>query len=206
MRQPRQAHSLTVRLTHWIGATAMLCMIGSGWQIYNASPILPFSFPAWATLGGWLGGGLQWHFAAMWVLAGAGLVYLAHGVASGHLARDVGPTGLRSVLRDLGAALTFRLAHRSGHYNAVQRLLYAGVLGVAVLTVATGLSIWKPVQFGWITWALDGYDVARRIHFALMTVIVAFLVIHVALVVLVPSTLLGMVTGGRVEGEREVSR
>ena len=199
MSRPRRVHSLTMRLTHWIGAVAMLCMIASGWQIYNASPILPFDFPAWATLGGWLGGGLQWHFAAMWVLAGAGLVYLVHGAASGHLRRDVRPTGPRAVLRDLGAALTLRLVHRAGHYNAVQRLLYAGVLAVAVLTVASGLSIWKPVQLGWITWALGGYDIARRVHFALMTLIVGFLVIHVALVVLVPSTLLGMLTGGRAE-------
>ena len=198
MRTGKPAHPLIVRVTHWIGAVAMLCMITSGWQIYNASPILPFVFPAWATLGGWLGGALNWHFAAMWVLAGSGLVYLVYGLASGHLRRDIRPAGPRAVWRDMIAALTFRLAHREGHYNAVQRLLYAGVLLVALLTVASGVSIWKPVQFGWITWSLGGYDIARRIHFALMSLIVGFLLVHLALVTLVPSTLRSMITGGRI--------
>ncbi len=203
MRTGKPAHPLIVRVTHWIGAVAMLCMITSGWQIYNASPILPFVFPAWATLGGWLGGALNWHFAAMWVLAGSGLVYLVYGLASGHLRRDIRPAGPRAVWRDMIAALTFRLAHREGHYNAVQRLLYTGVLLVALLTVASGLSIWKPVQFGWITWSLGGYDIARRIHFALMSLIVGFLLVHLALVALVPSTLRSMITGGRIAGPHQ---
>lgn len=203
MRTGKPAHPLIVRVTHWIGAIAMLCMITSGWQIYNASPILPFRFPAWATLGGWLGGALNWHFAAMWVLAGSGSVYLAYGLASGHLRRDIRPAGPRAVWRDMIAALTFRLAHREGHYNAVQRLLYTGVLLVALLTVASGVSIWKPVQFGWITWSLGGYDIARRIHFALMSLIVGFLLVHLALVALVPSTLRSMITGGRIAGPHQ---
>ncbi|WP_264996344.1 cytochrome b/b6 domain-containing protein, partial [Kozakia baliensis] len=80
-----------IRITHWIGALSMLVMIGSGWQIYNASPILPFTFPAWATLGGWLGGGIAWHFAAMWTLIGSGAIYLIYGFVSGHFRRDLRP-------------------------------------------------------------------------------------------------------------------
>ncbi|MCQ8279291.1 cytochrome b/b6 domain-containing protein [Acetobacteraceae bacterium KSS8] len=178
-------------------------MIMSGWQIYNASPILPFLFPSWATLGGWLGGGIAWHFAAMWVLFCAGLVYLIYGIASGHLRRDIAPVGPRSVARDLFAALRFRLAHSPGHYNAVQRLLYAGVLLVAVFTVLTGLSIWKPVQLGWLTWLFGGYDLARRIHFACMALIVGFLVIHIALVLIVPRTLWHMIAGGRLKPDAQ---
>ena len=56
--KPGPIHPLIVRLMHWIGAFAIICMILSGWQIYNASPILPFVFPRWMTLGGWLGGGI----------------------------------------------------------------------------------------------------------------------------------------------------
>jgi thiosulfate reductase cytochrome b subunit len=201
-RLPR-AHPLVVRVTHWIAAAAMICMIMSGWRIYNASPILPFVFPPWATLGGWLGGALAWHFAAMWVLAGAGLVYLCYGFASGHFRRDLQPIGPGPVVRDVLAAFTLRLKHRPGHYNAVQRLLYSGVLVVVVLTVASGLSIWKPVQLGWLAWLFGGYDVARRIHFALMVCIVAFLVVHLALAALVPSTLRSMITGGRLAPEQE---
>ena len=193
-----KAHSAIVRLTHWVAAASVICMVMSGWQIYNASPILFFTFPAWATLGGWLGGAIAWHFAAMWTLFGVGSVYLAYGIGSGHFRRDIRPPGPRAVLRDVLAAVTFRLRHREGHYNAVQRLLYAGVLVVATLVVASGLSIWKPVQLGWLTWAFGGYDLARRIHFALMTAIVAFLAVHLLLVALVPSTLRSMITGGRV--------
>jgi len=185
----------------------MLAMIGSGWQIYNASPILPFEFPAWSTLGGWLGGGIAWHFAAMWTLIGTGFIYLVHGGLSGHFRHDLRPTDFKSFTHDMTSALRFRLPHKAGHYNAVQRLLYTGVLIVAMLTVATGLSIWKPVQLGWLTWLFGGYDIARRIHFAMMTLIVAFLILHVVLALLVPSTLFGMIFGRRpAPDEQEIIR
>ncbi len=192
------AHPAIVRITHWVGAAAMIVMILSGWAIYNASPILPFVIPPAWTLGGWLAAGIAWHIAAMWVLIADGAVYLVWGLASGHFRRDFLPLQPMAVLRDLGSALRFRLRHKLGTYNAVQRLLYVLVTVAAVLAVLTGFSIWKPVQLGWLTWVFGGYDLARRIHFALMSAIVAFLVVHVALVALVPSTLVGMVTGGRV--------
>ena len=177
---------------HWIGAAAVICMILSGWQIYNASPSLPFTFPRWMTLGGWLAGGIAWHLSAMWVLFADGLAYLGYGAVSGHFRRNLRPTDPQSVLSDLRAALRFRLAHRLGHYNAVQRLLYAGVIVVICLSVATGLAIWKPVQLGWLTWLFGGYPVARGIHLAMMGLIVSFLVIHLALVALFPRTLVAM--------------
>jgi thiosulfate reductase cytochrome b subunit len=184
-----------VRITHWVGAAAMICMILSGWQIYNASPLLPFSFPQWATLGGWLAGGIAWHITAMWVLIADGLVYLAWGIASGHFRRDLLPITPDALARDTADALRFRLKHDINRYNAVQKLLYALVLIAALFAVATGLSIWKPVQLGWLTWIFGGYDIARRIHFALMTSIVAFLIVHIALALLVPSTLLRVTIG-----------
>ena len=119
----RRPHDAIVRITHWVGAAAMIVMILSGWAIYNASPILPFVFPPSLTLGGWLGAGIAWHIAAMWVLLADGLLYLAWGFASGHFRRDLWPVGARAVARDFWAALTLRLVHRLGHYNAVQRLL-----------------------------------------------------------------------------------
>ncbi len=189
------AHPVIVRVTHWVGAYALICMILSGWQIYNASPILPFVFPRWMTLGGWLAGGIAWHLSAVWLLLADGLVYLCYGVISGHFRRDFLPIGPRLVGRDLGQALRFRLGHRLGYYNAVQRLLYAGVIVVAFLVMATGLSIWKPVQLGWLTSLFGGYDIARRIHFALMCLIVGFLLIHLTLVALYPRTLVSMVVG-----------
>jgi thiosulfate reductase cytochrome b subunit len=196
-RSHRAVRPLVIRLTHWVGAFAMICMILSGWQIYDASPILPFAFPRWATLGGWLAGALAWHFAAMWLLVADGLIYVAYGLFSGHFRRDFLPITPVGIWRDLRAALAFRLRHEHGTYNSVQKLLYAGVLLVAILTVLTGLSIWKPVQLHPLTALFGEYDIARRIHFALMTLIVGFIVVHVALVAIVPSTLVTMITGGR---------
>jgi thiosulfate reductase cytochrome b subunit len=197
----RASHPITVRLTHWVGAAAMIAMILSGWAIYNASPILPFTIPGYLTLGGWLGAGIAWHIAAMWVLMADGLIYLIWGLASGHFRHSLLPISARGVAQDLGAALSFRLVHRTGHYNAVQKLLYLLVIAAGIAAVLSGLAIWKPVQLGSLTWLFGGYDVARRIHFALMSAIVAFLLIHITLVALIPSTLVSMITGGRRQPE-----
>lgn len=133
----------------------------------------------------------------MWTLIGSGAIYLIYGFVSGHFRRDLRPQEPQAVWRDVRLALRFRLAHTPGRYNAVQRLLYTAVLIVAALTVTSGLSIWKPVQLGWLTWLFGGYDIARRMHFAMMTLIVAFLIVHIALTLIVPSTLFGMVFGRR---------
>jgi thiosulfate reductase cytochrome b subunit len=180
-----------LRVTHWVGAAAMIVMILSGWQIYNASPILPFVFPV--GLGGWLAAGIAWHIAAMWVLMADGVVYLVWAVASGHFQRDFWPLSGAAVGRDLGAALRLRLAHDTGRYNAVQKLLYGGVIAASVLAVLTGLSMWKPVQLGWLSAAFGGYPVARVLHFCLMSAITIFLFVHVVMVGVVPSTLRRMV-------------
>lgn len=189
-------HPRFVRITHWLNAIAMVCMVASGWAIYNASPIFPFSFPARLTLGGWLGGAIAWHLAMMWLLVANGLVYLVCALASGHLRRRLLPLCPRAILRDAALALRFRLSHDSGEYNAVQRLLYVGVLLVGVLLVLSGLAIWKPVQLQWLTALMGGFDSARVVHFVAMTAIVAFVVVHLVLVLMFPRTLVSMVTGG----------
>lgn len=189
----RIAHPWPVRVLHWIGAAAMLCMIFSGMTIHNSDSLLPFNFPAWAMLGGWLAAGVAWHIAAMWALFAAGLLYLAYGFASGHFRRDIGLPRPGEVARDLGSALRGRLGHRIGHYNAVQRALYAGVLVAICGSVATGLSIWKPVQLWWLSALFGGYDLARRIHLACMLAVSAFVVVHVILVAIYPRTLVAMV-------------
>jgi thiosulfate reductase cytochrome b subunit len=171
-------------------------MIGSGWQIYNASPLFNFTFSRSITLGGWLGGAIQWHFAAMWVLFINGLVYLALGVITGRFRHKLLPITPSAVLADTKAALTFKLAHDDlSKYNAVQKLLYAGVILAGVIIVLSGLAIWKPVQFQELTTLFGGYDFARYVHFFAMATIVGFLVVHVVLALLVPKSLRAMVTG-----------
>jgi thiosulfate reductase cytochrome b subunit len=197
----RPAHPVPIRVMHWIGVYAMGCMIFSGWEIYNASPDLPFVFPAWTGLGGWLGGALAWHLSAMWLLCADGLAYLIYGFASGHFRDDLRPPSIGAFARDMVAALRFRLGHRLGHYNAVQRGLYVGVIAAIVVQVATGLAIWKPVQFGWLAAAFGGYPLARHIHLAIMFGIVAFAVVHVTLVAIHPRTLKSMIVAAPRETE-----
>jgi thiosulfate reductase cytochrome b subunit len=197
----RAAHPVAIRVMHWIGVYAMGCMIFSGWEIYNASPSLPFLFPRWAGLGGWLGGALAWHLSAMWLLFADGIAYLIYGFATGHFRRDLTPPRPSEVWGDVWAALRMRLGHRLGHYNAVQRLLYGGVILVILVQVATGLAIWKPVQLGWLAGLFGGYPIARGIHLAMMLLIVAFVVLHVILVALFPRTLASMIVGLRAQPE-----
>jgi thiosulfate reductase cytochrome b subunit len=189
-------HPFWVRLTHWINAVAMVLMIGSGWEIYNASPLFPFVFPPAITLGGWLAGALLWHFAAMWLLAVNGLVYVVLGIVTGRFRRKLIPIRAGEVLADAKAALTGTLAHDDlAVYNAVQKLLYLGIILVGVVIVLSGLAIWKPVQLQELTALFGGYEAARYVHFFAMAAIVGFLVVHIVMSFLVPKSLRAMIVG-----------
>ncbi len=194
--RPRPVHPVIVRVTHWLNALAILVMIGSGWQIYNAHPILPFTFPTAITLGGWLGGALLWHFAFMWLLVANGLVMLAFGVFSGRYRIKFLPISPRAVVADIRDALGGKLVHDDlTSYNAVQKLFYVGVIAAAIVVVASGLAIWKPVQLQGLVWLFGGFDFARIVHFAAMSAIVGFLVVHVVMALLVPKTIRAMILG-----------
>ena len=185
-----------VRALHWTNAVAMVLMIMSGWQIYNASPLFSFRFASSLTLGGWLGGALLWHFAAMWLLMVNGLIYLALGVATGRFRKKLLPITPGGVIADTKAALTGKLSHEDlSKYNYVQKLLYAGIIVVGVVIVLSGLSIWKPVQLYYLVMLFGDYPTARYVHFFCMAAICAFLVIHVALALLVPKSLRAMIIG-----------
>ena len=189
-------HPVWVRVTHWINVVAMIVMIGSGWEIYNASPLFPFVFPRGITLGGWLAGALLWHFAAMWLLAVNGLVYLVLGVLTGQFRRKLVPIRPADVLSDARAALTGKLNHDDlSVYNAVQKLLYLGVILAGIVIVLSGLAIWKPVQLQELTALFGGYDAARYVHFFAMATIVGFLIVHVIMALVVPKSLRAMITG-----------
>jgi thiosulfate reductase cytochrome b subunit len=185
-----------VRAMHWTNAVAMILMIMSGWQIYNASPLFDFRFDRSITLGTWLGGALLWHFAAMWLLMVNGMIYLITGFATGRFRRKLLPITPGGVLSDIKAALTFKLAHDDlSKYNYVQKLLYAGIIAVGVVIVLSGLSIWKPVQLSWLVALFGGYDWARYVHFYCMSAIVLFLIVHIVLALLVPKSLRAMIIG-----------
>jgi thiosulfate reductase cytochrome b subunit len=186
-----------VRMMHWINAVAIILMIMSGLQIYNASPLFKtLSFSHNITLGGWLGGALLWHFAAMWLLMINGLAYLITGFASGRFKTKLFPISPRGVISDAIAAVTFRLSHDDlSKYNQVQKILYAGIIVVGIVIVLSGLSMWKPVQLQYLVALFGGYDTARYVHFFCMSAIVAFLAIHILLALLVPKSLRAMIIG-----------
>jgi thiosulfate reductase cytochrome b subunit len=192
----RPIHPLWLRLTHWLNALAVVILVTSGWRIYDASPLFDFRFPSGITLGGWLGGALQWHFAAMWLLAANGLIYLLLNAVSGRLLRKFFPLSPRALFADLRDALHGHLSHADlRHYNSVQRSAYLFVMFDSVLLVLSGLVLWKSVQFPLLRELLGGYEVARRVHFFAMAGLVAFVAVHLAMVALVPRTLLSMIRG-----------
>ncbi|WP_052284304.1 cytochrome b/b6 domain-containing protein [Kluyvera genomosp. 1] len=194
--RPANIHPLWLRCCHWVNAIAIAGMLFSGWRIYNASPLFDFTFPASLTLGGWLGGALQWHFAMMWVLGINALVYLTLGTITGRFRRKFFPLSLRELIHDLYQALRGKLQHADlSHYNAVQKLAYLGVILLGIGLVLSGLVLWKSVQFPLLRELLGGYDAARYIHFFCMSAMGLFVVIHLLMVLLVPRTLLAMLRG-----------
>ncbi len=191
-----QVHPIWLRVVHWLNALGILVMVLSGWRIYDASPFFPFNFPTGWTLGGWLGGALQWHFAAMWIVFVCGAVYLLGGILTGRLRRKLFPVSPRAVRADLVAAFHGKLSHEDlSKYNAVQKLAYIVVILAVLLIILSGLVLWKSVQFSFLRELLGGYESARRIHFIAMATIVAFVGIHVVMAILNPRTILAMIRG-----------
>ena len=186
-----------LRITHWINAFAVVLMVTSGWQIYDASPIFPaLRFPAVITLGGWLGGALLWHFAVMWLLAGNFLIYLGLNITSGRFRRKLLPIRFKSLASDLVAALRGRLGHENlARYNAVQKFAYLVVIADMALLILSGLAVWKSVQLPLLRTLMGGYDNARIVHFLAMSLLVAFFAVHLVMVALVPRSLLLMIRG-----------
>jgi len=189
-------HPLWLRITHWLNALAVVIMAMSGWRIYNATSFFGFSIPSEITLGGWLGGAIQWHFAAMWLLVGNGLIYLGYNLVSGRLRRIFFPLSPRAFVADVLTAFKGRLSHANlSHYNAVQRVAYLFVIADLIVLVISGLVLWKSVQFPILRELTGGYEGARRVHFVAMSALVAFVAIHLAMVLLVPRTLVAMIRG-----------
>jgi len=191
-----KVHPLVVRVTHWINAFAILIMAASGWRIYNASPLFGFRFPNDLTLGGWLAGALQWHFAALWLLVLNGIVYVGYGIFSGHFRRKLFPLTPRAVLSDMLTALRGKLAHDDlAVYNAAQRAAYLAIILCLAVLVLSGLAIWKPVQLQELAALMGGYEGARLVHFFAMALMVFIALVHIVMVILVPRTFPTIITG-----------
>lgn len=196
MASPSTLHPCWLRITHWLNVVAVLIMVTSGARIYNASPLFDFMIPVSLTLGGWLGGALQWHFAGMWLLGLNGVVYLSLNMATGRMWRRFFPISPRGIVRDLAAALRGKLAHTDTHrYNQVQKAAYLLVmLDIALLTVS-GLVLWQSVQLSLLRDLLGGYETARLVHFIAMGLLITFVLVHLFMVASAPRSLRAMITG-----------
>ncbi len=207
---PPRLHPLPLRIMHWINAVAIFIMIGSGWKIYNDDVIFGIlHFPDWIVIGKWAQYGLQWHFFGMWIFVLNGLAYLSYGIATGRFRRKLFPISVRELFVTIREALSFRLRHDDlTHYNAVQKVLYLGVMLVGVLIVISGLALWKPIQFSELAGLFGSFQTIRLVHFLCMSAIVAFILVHVSLALLVPQSLVAMLTGGPVvdDGKRRAAR
>jgi thiosulfate reductase cytochrome b subunit len=208
--QTQKLHPLPLRIMHWTNAVVIVIMIGSGWRIYNDEPLFGFLFFSETfSLGGdpikslqlhgnaGYAGAEQWHFFGMWFLVLNGLAYLTYCTLTGRFKRMLWPIRPREMLMTLRDALHFHLSHDDlTVYNAVQKLLYVGIIIVVFIEVLAGLAIWKPVQFSNLAMLFYSFQGARYVHFFGMVAIVLFLIIHVALALLVPNSLIAMFTGG----------
>jgi len=203
----RRLHPLPIRVMHWINAVAIFIMIGSGWKIYDDDVIFGWlHFPDFLTIGKWAQHGLQWHFFGMWIFSLNGLAYLAYGLATGRFRQKLLPISVPELFGTVGEALRFRLRHDVlTHYNAVQKILYLGIILIGILIVISGLALWKPVQFSELAALFGSFQTIRLVHFLCMTAIVGFLVIHVTLALLVPQSLAAMITGGPSVADRAMT-
>jgi thiosulfate reductase cytochrome b subunit len=204
-------HHWIVRLTHWATFVLLLGMIASGLQIYGAyarfgerdgpfyvNPFEEYAFPRWSRLGGWLAGGLNWHFTLMWPLIIAGALYLGYLVASGEWRSLLfRPRDVRGAIDMQKYYLRLRKDHPpQGKHNPLQKLAYTFIILLGVLSVLTGFAVYKPTQLSWLTAMFGGFQAARYWHFWTVWIFVAFLIVHVVLVLVVdPASLRAMISG-----------
>ena len=205
-RQRPRLHPLPLRIMHWINAVAIFIMIGSGWRIYNDDILFRWlQFPDFLVIGKWAQYGLQWHFFGMWIFVLNGFAYVSYGIFTGRFRQKLFPISIKEVLVTVEDALRLRLSHDDlTVYNAVQKTLYLGVILVGMFIVITGLCLWKPVQFSEVADLFGSFQTIRLIHFLCMSAIVAFVAVHVILALLVPRSLVAMITGGPVLADSPV--
>jgi len=187
-------HPLPIRITHWVNAISLFVMATSGLRIFRAfpsfGPKIPekvlLDIPKSLTLGGWLGGALQWHFTFMWLFAASGALYFGYQLFSRHY---------RTMLfspRDLSGVWPMARHYflfgpkppATGQYNPLQKLAYTSTIGFGVLSLLTGIVLYKPAQFSWLAFLFGGYHLARIWHFAAMCGFLAFIPGHLIMVLL----------------------
>lgn len=211
-------HGALVRWTHWLNVVFLAGMIASGLQIYTAFPHIGYkgdvlrvpnpmdgsyvAIPSALRLGGWLAGGLRWHFTLAWPFVLTGLAYLLFLVLSGEWRKLLfRPRDVKGAWQMLRYYLRLRRDHPpQGKHNALQKGAYTGVLLLAVVAVLSGFAVAKPVQLAFLTSLFGGYELARYWHLVTVWAFVAFVMVHVVMVFVVDPGLLGGIITGRYRG------
>ncbi len=207
-------HRALVRWTHWLNALFLAGMIGSGLQIYTAYAHFgyhgdtfavpnPFdatrrAVPHALLLGGWLAGGLRWHFTLAWGFVLTGLAYVIFLAVSGEWrALLFRPSEVPAAWQMMLYYLRIRKTHPAqGKHNALQKSAYTFVLLLAIIAILSGFALAKPIELSWLTAAFGGYELTRYWHFVSVWLFTAFIVVHViAVLVSDPASLRAIITG-----------
>ena len=168
----------------------------------------PRGFPAWATAPGYrnLADGRHWHFFFAWLFVLNGLVYLSANLLNGHVKHDLLPTRKQLAPKHLWhelvehAQLRFPKGEEARRYNALQKLAYVAIIFVVLpVIILTGLTMSPAIDAAqpWLPAVFGGRQSARTIHFICAGLIVAFVLVHVIMVLLsgVWNNLRSMITG-----------
>jgi thiosulfate reductase cytochrome b subunit len=180
---PIPHQQLVIKLFHSIIIVSLLLMIGSGLQIYNATPVFGgkagWQFPEFVTLGGWLAGGRDWHFSMMWLYSFNLLIYGIYILLTKRWKRRFVSSS------DLVAVTQGQNPKRKAY--AWHRLIYTGIIPILILGIASGLAMYKPVQLAWLAGLFGDWQTLRTIHFLTVPISSLFLLAHV---------LMGLKVGG----------
>jgi Ni/Fe-hydrogenase b-type cytochrome subunit len=211
-RRVAYRHRLPTRIWHWLNAVTVLVMLMSGLMILNAHPRLywgqyganfdhawidfgPRPFPGWATIPSNynLAAARIWHLAFAWLLVIGLVAFLLTSLWNRHVQRDLAPTSAelapRHVWKDIKnhARLDFPTGDAALRYNVLQKLSYVAVIFVLLpLMILTGLAMSPAMDAAW-PWLLDvfgGRQSARSIHFIVAAALLAFILVHLVMVVL----------------------
>jgi len=219
MKQIEKKHPLAIRWFHWINFPVLAIMIWSGTLIYWANDVYrigfgdttllrfyPDSFYKAFHIDGRLAEGMAWHFFFMWLFFVNGLLYVAYTVFSGEW-RLLVPN--RKSFKE-AIQVTLYDFHLSKYkppqtkYNSAQKIAYTAIIIMGIGSLITGLAIYKPTQWAWVTWICGGYTSARVIHFILTIGYVLFFLIHVIQVILAGwNNFRAMVVGFEVNEKKE---
>ncbi len=171
---PIPTQAFLAKIFHWTNLISLFVMLFSGLQIYNANPVFGgrggWHFPSFVTLGGWLGGGRGWHFAAMWFYALNLLWYGLYVLISRRWQKR---------FANESDAKALRVSQNAKRKNyALHRFVYTAIIPILLLSIASGLAMYKPAQFHWLSSLFISWQMLRTIHFIAVPIFILFTFIH----------------------------